>query len=50
MMCNPQNYWVSGLRPSSGILKKLQYTTLRRETPTLLDSLESANLSHWISD
>jgi hypothetical protein len=51
-----QNYWVFGLFPSSGILKtrKLDVSETglfsssgEGETPTLLGSLERANLNHW---
>jgi hypothetical protein len=52
---NPQDYWVFGLCPSSGVLKN---TTFRKldvfptsgegwGTPGLLDPLERANLDHW---
>jgi hypothetical protein len=57
MVCNTQNYWVSALCLSSGILN----TTFRklgpfpssgegRKTPTLLGPLERVNLNHWTSE
>jgi hypothetical protein len=57
MMCNTQNYWVSGLCPTSGVLN----TTFRkpglfpssgegRKTLTLLGPLERANLNHWTNE
>jgi hypothetical protein len=53
----PRNYWIFGLCPSSGILKTKEHnvsatgsvSVLRWEweTPTLVDSIERANLNHW---
>jgi hypothetical protein len=53
-----QDHWVSGFRPSSGILNTKKRTTFRKldvfqpsdegETLTLLRSLERANLNHWV--
>jgi hypothetical protein len=59
MVYNTQNYWVSGLCPSSSILKKTQeHIVLENEcfrpkakgweTSILVGRLETANLSHWI--
>jgi hypothetical protein len=52
-----QNYWVFGLRPSSGILETTEHNIsetrsasvlrLEGETSTLLGPLEEANLNHW---
>jgi hypothetical protein len=52
-----QNYWISGLCPSSGILKTKKHnvsetgsvSVLRGEgkTPTLLGPIERTNLNHW---
>jgi hypothetical protein len=56
MVNNTQNYRVFGLCPSSGVLKTREYNVSELdlfpfsgegETPTLLDPLERANLSHW---
>jgi hypothetical protein len=58
MVGNAQYYRIFGLCPSSGILKTEKNTMFRKldlfpssseiwETPTLLDPLETANLSHW---
>jgi hypothetical protein len=57
MVYNTQNYWVFGLCPLPGILKKLENTTLWKldlflssgegETPTLLSPFERANHNHW---
>jgi hypothetical protein len=54
--CIKQNYYIFRLRPSSGILKKLQSTRFRKlylfpssgegETPALLGPSERANLIH----
>jgi hypothetical protein len=54
MVCNAQNYWVSGLCPSSGILNTTEKTFRKldlfpssgegKKTPTLLGPLERANL------
>jgi hypothetical protein len=61
MVSNAQDYWVSGLCLSSGLLNTLveniKFRKLDlfpssgegRETPTLLDPLERANLNHWHS-
>jgi hypothetical protein len=51
-----QNYWVSGLYPSSRILNIRKHNILHlfpssgegRETPTLLGPLDRANLKHCI--
>jgi hypothetical protein len=47
-----ENHWVSGLCPSSDILKSRKldlFPSLGEgmETPTLLCPTEGANLSHW---
>jgi hypothetical protein len=51
MVYNTQNYWVLGFvyRP---VFWKLENNVPRwgGETPTLLGSLERANLSHWSGD
>jgi hypothetical protein len=54
-----QNHYVSGIRPSSGILNTIKHNVSEtgllpssdagRETPTLLGPLERANLNHWIT-
>jgi hypothetical protein len=55
MLYDTQNYWVFGLRLSSGILNIRENKVLetgcvrsqvRAETPTLLGPLERANLDH----
>jgi hypothetical protein len=56
MVYNTQNYWVFGLRPSSGILKIREHSVpetgyvfvlrWRGETPTLFGPLERADLNH----
>jgi hypothetical protein len=55
-----QNYWASGLCPSSRILNPIKHnisemdllpsTGEGRETPTLMGPLERANINHWTSD
>jgi hypothetical protein len=57
MVHDTRNYWVFGLCPSSGILKKLDNTAFWKldlfpssgegETPTLLEPLERPNLNRW---
>jgi hypothetical protein len=57
MVCNTQNYLVSGLCSSSGIVNTTKHNISETgsvlfsgdgwETPTLLGPLEKANLNHW---
>jgi hypothetical protein len=55
---NTQNYWVSGLCPSSRIVNTRKYNVSKtesvsilpgegRDTPTMLGPLETANVTHW---
>jgi hypothetical protein len=57
MVYNAQNYLVSGLCPSSGILETRKHNVSELdlfpssgegETPTLLGPIERPNLNHWI--
>jgi hypothetical protein len=56
MVYDTRDYWVFGLRPSSGILNNTAFRKLicfrpqvrGWETPILLGPLERANLSHWM--
>jgi hypothetical protein len=58
MVYKTRNYWVSGLCPSSGILRRNQETQrfenwicfrpqVAGETPTLLGTIEIGNFCHW---
>jgi hypothetical protein len=56
MVYHTQNYWVFGLCPSSGILETRKHNVsetgrfraqVRGEIPTLLGTLERANLNQW---
>jgi hypothetical protein len=59
MVYNTQNYWVSGLCPSSGILETRKHNVSEtgsipaprcgggEETPIQLGPLERANINHW---
>jgi hypothetical protein len=57
MEYNTQNYWVSGLCPSRGILNNFNAVFRKldpfsssgegREAPTLMGPLDRANLNHW---
>jgi hypothetical protein len=52
---NTQNYWVSGLCPSSRILNTRKqsfgnWICFRPQTSALLGPLETASLNHWCSD
>jgi hypothetical protein len=54
----PEDNTILGLRPSSGILKRVEYTAFPKldsfrpqvkggEAPTVLGTLDRVNLSHW---
>jgi hypothetical protein len=55
MVYNIRSYWVSALCPTSGIMKNTMFWKLGVfpssgeiwKTPTLLDPLERANITHW---
>jgi hypothetical protein len=57
--CNNQNHWVSGLRPSPGILntRKQSFGNYLvppsgevKETPALFDPLEESDLNQWTTN